>query len=275
MSGQLHMRGTTKRCQGAWHEECYCQHDGDPFPVLKPGDLDDALMDDEDPGDIVDDPDHFNTAHAGDFFMCAFQCDSCSFYNIKQKYPNEKVFPKDDLLSICIRWANLDAFWARERSTVARNRTEMMGLLKSAEELGIHDPLPGRGPLPTEDTFGMGTVCAMLLKTRWVGRNTAQIQFETARKLQATISNFVHTTPGGTGASTIGYGDRGGQFFTASPTNSHWFKRFINGCHRRMGDVWLPDKAVNLEEVLSALAILEDEFAHLNGGATEIGSVPH
>ncbi|KAL7576957.1 hypothetical protein ACA910_006713 [Epithemia clementina (nom. ined.)] len=107
----------------------------------------------------------------------------------------------------------------------------MMGLLKSAKELGIPDPLPRRGPFSTEDTFGMGTACAMLLKTRQVGQNTAQIQFETARKLQATVSNFVHTTPGGTGASTIGYGDRGGQFFTASPTNSPWFKRFINGCH--------------------------------------------
>ncbi|KAL7567263.1 hypothetical protein ACA910_016729 [Epithemia clementina (nom. ined.)] len=142
----------------------------------------------------------------------------------------------------------------------------MMGLLKAAKELGIPDPLPGRGPFPTEDTFGMGMVCAMLLKTRQVGRNAAQIQFETAQKLQATVSKFVHTTPGGTGAATIEYGDRGEQFFTASPTNSSWFKQFNNGCHWRMGNVWLPDKAVSLEEVLSALAILEDEFAHLNYG---------
>lgn len=42
---------------------------------------------------------------------------------------------------------------------------------------------------------------------------------------------------------------------TRSPTNSLWFKRFMQGCHRRMGDVWCPDRPLTMSE---ALAIQDD-----------------
>ncbi|KAL7575471.1 hypothetical protein ACA910_007368 [Epithemia clementina (nom. ined.)] len=223
-------------------------------------------MDVNDPGDIVDDPQRFKESRAGDSLMCPFQCDLCSFYNIWGRYPDEARFDKDWLLLLCIRQANLDAFWARECSTVARNQTEMHGLLNLADMLGIQDPLPNRGPFPVADTFGMGTACTMLMKTLRAGRNAEQIQFETALKVRAVVSNFVHTTPYGVGASTIGHGECGGQFFSGSPTNSQWFKRFMSGCHRRMGNVWVPDKAVTLDEILAALTILQDEYLKLTHG---------
>ncbi|KAL7574951.1 hypothetical protein ACA910_010774 [Epithemia clementina (nom. ined.)] len=106
----------------------------------------------------------------------------------------------------------------------------------------------------------------MLLKTLRAGKNTEQIQFETARKVRAVVSNFVRTTPHGVGASTIGYGEHGSQFFSGSPINSHWFKRFMNRCHRRMGDVWVPDKACTLDEILVLLEILQQEFEALKPG---------
>ncbi|KAL7561778.1 hypothetical protein ACA910_013318 [Epithemia clementina (nom. ined.)] len=106
----------------------------------------------------------------------------------------------------------------------------------------------------------------MLMKTLRSGKNAKQIQFETTQKIRSVVSNFIHTTPHGVGAATIGYGERGSQFFSGSPTNSHWFKRFMSGCHRHMGDVWVPDKACTLDEILASLDILQQEFLLLNYG---------
>ncbi|KAL7578709.1 hypothetical protein ACA910_015948 [Epithemia clementina (nom. ined.)] len=176
----------------------------DKFPVLNPGDLDDVLMDVNDPGEAVDDPERFQESRGGNFLMCPFQCNNCSFFNLKKRYPDESNFVKDKLLLSCIRRANLDAFWARERSTVTKNRVKMLGLIEAAKFLGIEDPLPQRGPFPVEDTLGMSTACAMLMKTLRQGQNTTQIQFETTRKVRSTVSNFVHTTPSGVGIATVG-----------------------------------------------------------------------
>ncbi|KAL7576792.1 hypothetical protein ACA910_013812 [Epithemia clementina (nom. ined.)] len=259
-------QGTSRMCLGAWHDKCYLQLEGDHFPVLQAGDLDDALMDREDPGDIADDPNRFKEAWSGDYLMCRFQCNNFSFFNIRGRYPGTPELEQDKLLLLCIRRANLDSFWARERRAVARNQTEMQGLLSSAQLLGIRNPLPPRGPYPVGDSFGMGTACSMLIKTLQASRNAEQIQFETARKLRSAVSNFIHTTPYGVGASTIGYGERRSQFFSGSPTKSQWFKRFMIGCHCQMGDVWVPDKAVTVEEILAALFILYEEYQSLMGG---------
>ncbi|KAL7564156.1 hypothetical protein ACA910_021131 [Epithemia clementina (nom. ined.)] len=167
-----------RKCNSAWHAACYTQHELDEFPVLQAADLDDALMDSEDPGDIVDDPLRFKESRGGDFLMCPFQCDECAFLNIRGRYPDEQRFSKDRLLLLCIRRANLDAFWAQEQSTVQRNKIQMRGLLDAARQLGIDEPLPHRGPFPTNDSFGMGTACVMLMKTLRAGKNAEQIQLK-------------------------------------------------------------------------------------------------
>ncbi|KAL7565458.1 hypothetical protein ACA910_020841 [Epithemia clementina (nom. ined.)] len=258
------MRGTTLRCDGIWHAKCYRQHENDHFPVLKAADLDDALLDMDNPGKLVDDPECFKESRSGNFLMCSFQCDCCAFYNMKMRYPAE-TSTKDQLLLNCIRRANLDAFWSRERSTVSKNRLEMAGFLRSAKTLGIDWPLPERGLFPLGDTTGMGTACAMLVKTLRAGRNADCIQFETARKVCSAVSNFIHTTPFGAGASTIGTSDWGGLFFSERPTNSLWFRQFMLGCHRCMGDVIL-DRATTLEVVTGCLELLEEEYSSVKPG---------
>ena len=52
-------------------------------------------------------------------------------------------------------------------------------------------------------------------------------------------SNFVHTCAGGSGASFVS-DDGTGAVISNSPTNRLFFKRFMQGCHQRMGDVWKP-----------------------------------
>ncbi|KAL7564860.1 hypothetical protein ACA910_001605 [Epithemia clementina (nom. ined.)] len=206
--------------------------------------------------------------------MCPFQCNACSFYNLRGRYPGTATPDKDKLLQLCIWRAILDLFWAREQSTVARNRSEIQGLIQSSKLLGSHNLLPPRGPYPVEYSFGIATACAMLLKTLESGRNTDQIQFETARKVRAAVSNFIHTTPHEVGASTIGYRECGSQFFSGSPTNSQWFKRFMSGCHGRMGDVWVPDKVLSLEEILATLDMLEEELKMLEAGQRRLKVAP-
>jgi hypothetical protein len=45
------------------------------------------------------------------------------------------------------------------------------------------------------------------------------------------MSNFVHTTPEGLGATFIVDVGKGGTE-SVSPTNTDWFKWFMRGCHR-------------------------------------------
>jgi hypothetical protein len=103
--------------------------------------------------------------------------------------------------------------------------------------LGLENPYSDRGPFPENDWFDMSVVCMMLLRSLDRGVNANTIQYETMRGLKSHFSNFTHTVPGGAGYASIGEGSRGGTFFSNSPTNSYWFRRFMLGCHRRMADV--------------------------------------
>jgi hypothetical protein len=48
--------------------------------------------------------------------------------------------------------------------------------------------------------------------------------------------------------------------FMASPTYSFWFRHYMTGCHRRMGDTWIPDQVMTMEEVLHYYMILEEDW---------------
>ena len=242
-------------CKGAWHAECYAQHSGDRFPVLRASDLDDALLTEEDLED--DEPDRFKHARAGDHLMCPFQCDRCHFVNLQGRFPGARR--EDDTLLLCIRRANLDAMWSRETSTVQSNLREHLKLMSNNAKLGLQNPYPQRGPFAEEDSFGMGLACACLIRSMDAGNNADTIQFETMRKLRSHYANFVHTTPNGTGMAAMS-GDSSSTFFSNSASNSYWFRRFMQGVHKRMGDVWIPDRAITIDEVLRMMTLLEEDW---------------
>jgi hypothetical protein len=251
-------------CDGAWCAKCYKQDALDKFPVLYASDLEDALMD---PGEFAEDldPTRFKQARNGDHLMCPFQCDDCCFENILGRGPTE--CNSDKTLQITIRRAILDSFWAREPSTVAKNLGEGVRFLRESRALGIEDPYPPRGPFAVDDDFGMRTAVAMLRRSLDPGRNAATIQHGTARKVRSHVSNFVHTTPQGVGPTLISTGDRTGFYTSNSPTNSMWFNRFNGGCHRRMGDIWIPDVSLTIDELLACQEVLEAEWCDGVGDA--------
>lgn len=213
-----------------------------------------------DPDDFEEDSDadRFQEARDGDHFMTPFQCDRCHFVNVRKRFPIGSE--QDKLLLLCIRRAILDSLWSRERSTVAKNLSELRLFLTISTTLGNTQPFPGRGPFPVADASGIEVACNMLVRSLRPGKNADTVQYETIRKGRSVFSNFVHACDGGTGTVSLSMGDRGGTYTTSSPTNSFWFRRFLSGCHRRMGDVWIPDRALTIDEILAALAILEDDW---------------
>ena len=72
-------------------------------------------------------------------------------------------------------------------------------------------------------------------------------------------SNFVHTCAEGVGPSFVS--DSGTSFtISDSLTNSLFFKRFMLGCHRRMGDVWKPDAQITKDILEVCFDILEKQW---------------
>jgi hypothetical protein len=247
------------QCEGAWCGKCYRQSEKDVFPVLSPQDLDDALVDDE-RLEEDDDKERFKEGREGDHLLTPFQCDRCHFVNMQHRLPVENR-TADDLLLMCVRRANLDALWSRERSTVAQNRQEGVRYVKLCKTLGL-DPdavYPPRGPYLESDEFGMKLACGMLMRSLSAGKNAATVQFVTMRKLRSHMSNYVHASMDGTGATFVGE-DSNANTLSNSATNSPWFRRFIRGCHRRMGDVWLPDRPVMIVELKAGLELLEEDW---------------
>ncbi len=99
----------------------------------------------------------------GDNLINPFQCDLCHFRNLKDRDPDELI-PADQWTLKCIRRANLDALWATEPPTVARNASELRRGANIALSLGIksHKLFKPMGPFPLEDSFGMAAAIVML-----------------------------------------------------------------------------------------------------------------
>ncbi|KAL7575183.1 hypothetical protein ACA910_018672 [Epithemia clementina (nom. ined.)] len=129
----------------------------------------------------------------------------------------------------------------------------MNRLMQQARDMRINRPMGAYscGPFPLADTLGLVPALMSLQQSLDRGRNSKTIQWDTMRGMRTTFSNFVHTTPAGTGGAILSDGKKSTRI-TNSSTNSLWFQRFMDGCHERMGDVWVPDAAITID-VLKAL----------------------
>ena len=254
----------------AWHAHCYHTCERDPFPIgLTPLERDDC---DREAPDQVDEgweltqaeredlEAQFYSARPGDHLMCPFQCDQCHFRNMLGRDPMDDHI--DRWLLLCIRRANLDAFWARRPSTVLGNLREAQRAMKIASQLRIPSPVSTflRGPFPLSDTFGMGMAITLLQRSLDPGRNSATVQWDTVRGLTSFYTNYIHTTQAGIGVAALTDG-KSKTYFSSSPTHaSPWYARFRVGCHERMGDVRIPDKALSIDILLALQDVLEEHW---------------
>ena len=119
----------------------------------------------------------------------------------------------------------------------------------------------GRGPFPVEDSFGLRTAIAMLLKSLEPGGHAkTHQQFETIRKLRASYSNMYMSSKSGVGCLRTFGGETAKLSLTDLPTNSSWFERFAQGCLRRMGQDVRQDWAIPVDTIHALLRALNREW---------------
>ena len=194
----------------------------------------------------------FLCARTGDDYVNIFQCDCCQFQNIHKRDPILGTFDSKKL--DYIRRATLDSFWSRESSTVKASLGELKRDIKFAQELEMtmmEAGYPNRGPFPIQDNMGMGQAIIMLRRAQQPGKYDKFVQFNTARKHRSASGNYWHATPNV--MTTSLFTNEGKKAMaTNCPVYGHWYSRFMQGVHNRMGDDIRPDMAISIE-VLHAM----------------------
>ena len=176
----------------------------------------------------------FLEARDGDHLMTPFQCDLCHFRNIWKRDPDMSTH-RDRWKCELVRRANLDALWAREPTTVRANASDVGRLLDIGMlELEMEEILPTMGPFPVRDDFGMKLAICMLVRSLDPGKNEDTIQFSTMRKLRSAYANAWNASERGLAGEPC-------------PSDNYWFKRFMLGAHKRMGDDVRPDFGLSLD----------------------------
>ena len=161
-----------------------------------------------------------------------------------------------------VRRATLDSFWSRETSTVAFNLREARRMeSKVADRLGMPSITPPMGPFPLSDECGMSAAIAMLDRSLDPGRHADHVQCGVFRKVRSTITNIIQAGVGGL-EDSIGACQRNKIWVTKASTQKFWFSRFMEGLHKRVGEIRMPDKILTIEEIHATDRILEREFAH-------------
>jgi hypothetical protein len=140
---------------------------------------------------------------------------------------------KDQLSLRCIRWANLEAMWAREPFTVANNTRQVRKLVEKGKELGyaMGALLVPAGPFPVRDDQLMAVATSMLMRSLDARINEAHVQYTTVRPMRSAVHNQWQALIEGQTASVM---MRGTTKLTTStcPTNGEWFERFMLGYHK-------------------------------------------
>jgi hypothetical protein len=121
------------------------------------------------------------------------------------------------------------------------------------------------GPFGLEDVFGYGTAITMVLNSREKGKYSKNFkQFDTIRHTRSHVSNVWRTS-----ASHLGRGSAIGLVsddnssmtdFTNCPTQSLWFRRFTQGCRKRMGQDVRHDLGISIEVMIKLMEYFEEEL---------------
>ena len=203
--------------------------------------------------------------------MSPFECDRCIFHKLRGT-PADPGNPRDKLLLACIRRANLDAFWSRSTETVTGHVGQIRMKMAMADLLGTKPTIPAPGPLPAFDHCGYGVAVELLAKSRMPGTyHSTHQQWDTLRKLITAYGNSVRAS-GAANSSVLSMCDGEGKSYqrlSDDPCVSLWFKRFMTGCKRRMGQDWRPDRAISPQLMQHLLARVETKIIDLKGVANK------
>ena len=176
----------------------------------------------------------FLIARDGDHLLVPFECDLCHFRNCCHRDP---IFDSErDVNTLrAIRRANLDAFWARETSTVRSNLSRMRrDHMETVTTTSIESLLPEMGNPFLADRVGMKMAIATLVASLREGRNTANVQWDTVRKT-ATWLRHLHESGRQYRSDAVMGGANKKGLISNCPTVGDWYGSFAKGCRARMG----------------------------------------
>ena len=132
------------------------------------------------------------------------------------------------------------------------NASKVDQALRLSTLVGLDGPYLEPGPLPAYDHCGYETAIQMVLASKASGKHSSKYtQWDTIRKIRSAYSNQVRASATANSRSlTIGDDDGKYTRITVDTCGSLWFNRFNQGCKRRMGQDWRPDRAISVDLML-------------------------
>ena len=196
----------------------------------------------------------FCCARPGDHLLMQFECDLCIFRKLKGRSPLVQS-DSDRLLFSCIRRVILDSFWSRESSTVATNLATVNKTIRVLREVGLMGPCVSRGPMPNFDHCAYEVAVAMVLSSHKAGRNDkSHTQFDTIRQLRTCHANFERVSAESVFHHlSLDITSGPNKDITRIGTSTVWFRRFVTGCHSRMGQISKPNLGLTTNLILRVL----------------------
>lgn len=142
-------------------------------------------------------------------------------------------------------------------------------VLSLTKNKGFKAPYPRMGPFPMADTCGHGIALAMVLDSLNPGVYSKDYkQFATIRHMKHAFGNVWDTSVRVGAGRTFGFASEDKKRMmeiTNSPTQSRWFRRFMIGCKKRMGEDYRPDLALHVDIVVAMIDVLERRVHELRG----------
>ena len=216
----------------------------------------------------------FHTARDGDDLLVSFECDFCIFSKLYRRLPYEmEGSDTDEFAMACIRRVVLDSFWSRAKSTVSGNTYLLRSTMKLTSGLlgHVNGPYGNPGPLPDFDHCGYLVAMQMVAASMGQGRYSSSYkQWDTICRVKSVYSNHYRSTSNANSAtlSMVSNKGTGAQIMTEDPCCSFWFQRFSEGCRKRMGQEWRPNKALSVEIMADVLLMVKQRV--MDATTTEI-----
>ena len=160
---------------------------------------------------------------------------------------------------MCIRRANLDAFWSRRPNTVKDIVREFKYHRTTSERMGFA-PYRHADIWPEEVSYGLEYAITMLWKSLEPGRHEENVKYSTIRKARSAATNIeeVLRVPGEIG-KMVKHGRRW-ELESPLPSNSQYLNRFMQGLRGRLGERLRQDLALTPSIVVAVLNLCDDRW---------------
>ena len=250
-----------------WCGGCYTSDPTLPFHVDSLGK--NAESGEEDPGERermvmtwrakLRDPTDFHVGRRGDHLITPFECYLCVFRKLRREDPNPGT-PTDDLLLGLIRQMNLDAFWSQESGTVLGNANQVAASIERSKLVGLEGAYEDTGTYDLTNHCGYEIASNILLHSRRPGKHSnVYTQFGAIRKLRSAYGNQVRASASANAAPYVMVDEKGiYKRLVVDKCGSLWFSCFMVGLQKRMGQIWKPNKALSVKQLIGLLEKAND-----------------